>query len=71
LTPKLSIQVVTDGANPAPIPILAARVIPDGSRAIIIAHGTLLKPTLEKIVSYLNSVFGFLKILFLFFLGIQ
>ncbi|ELT88135.1 hypothetical protein CAPTEDRAFT_102327 [Capitella teleta] len=49
LTPKISIQVATEDAVPAPIPILAAAVLSDGSQAIMIAHGSALKPTLEKI----------------------
>lgn len=50
LQPKATIQVATETAVPTPIPIMAAVVVSDGSQAIVIAHGTALKPTLEKIV---------------------
>ncbi|XP_041353730.1 WD repeat-containing protein 43-like [Gigantopelta aegis] len=53
LQPKVSIQIACSSGKddtPRPIPVLAVHVGEDRERWILLAHGTFLKPTFEKVV---------------------
>ncbi|XP_046371992.2 WD repeat-containing protein 43-like [Haliotis rufescens] len=54
LRPKVKIQVVTAGGGvkedtPRPIPVLAAHIQGGKEKSLLLAHGSYLKPTFEKV----------------------
>ena len=59
--PRVTVQVVAEGgaaALPRPISIICAVVVDGDERSIMLAYGSSLNPTFEKLVGDLSSFVG-------------
>lgn len=58
LQAKFTIQCATVGdkdLTPRPIPVLAATLVKGTEPSVLLAYGSFLKPTFEKVVSMVNN----------------